>query len=110
IDRKGARGQRAFSQPASSERSLRGGARILGPGTGDYRNQNPGFIDGYSGKSLVALSSFGVPGPRTIGFLSIERRVWFSRPIAGRDGVGLLTAAGSARANSACRRATIQRG
>ena len=60
-------------------------------------------------ESLAALSIAELPHLGTFRFVSIERRVWLSRPVAGCAGAGLLRGADCARADFARRFAAVHR-
>ena len=71
--------------------------------------QDAGAFRGSADESLAALPIAELPHLGAIRFVSIERRVWFSRPVAGCAGVCLFSAGYCARDDSAGRFAAVRR-
>src|SRR4029079_6198385 len=59
---------------------------------------------------LAAVPDAVLPHLGARRVLPVERRLWLSRPVAGRDGVGRGAARAAARADPASRRAPVSRG
>ena len=98
-----------YRDPANVEQALAETRRVVGSPPDHDSGQDAGAFGGFHDESLAALSVAELPHLGTIRFVSIERRVWFSRPVAGFAGACLFRAGYRARDDSAGRFAAVCR-
>ena len=85
--RRGARADRALPHRQISTPCCRRSAPLgCCPGRGAGEDARP--RDGHHAERLAAVSDPGLPRLGALGVLSGERRLWLSRPVAGRHGAG----------------------